>query len=113
VHAEPTDIDLNVLDLRCHAVKLADTAELALFATRAELSLLECITHGTTTVRTHVEVDEVAGLRGFRAISRLARDYASFVELELCVFAQEGLTQSVSGQRRRPRASPETSPGQP
>jgi cytosine/creatinine deaminase len=71
---------------------------------RAQATLRDCISHGTTTVRTHVEVDEVVGLRGFHALQRLAADYADLVDLELCVFAQEGLTHSPAGQRLLDRA---------
>ena len=67
--------------------------------TRAEATLLECISHGTTAVRTQVEVDAAVGLRGFRAIAQLARDYAHAVDVQICVFAQEGLTDSPEGDR--------------
>lgn len=58
---------------------------------RAELTLRECLVHGTTRIRTHVEVDPGIGLRGFDAVASLAKDYAWAVDLELCVFPQEGL----------------------
>jgi cytosine deaminase len=45
-------------------------------------------------MRTHVELDPNVGLRGFEALRRLAKDYAWGLDLELCVFAQEGLTNS-------------------
>jgi cytosine deaminase len=44
-------------------------------------------------MRTHVEVDPNVGLRGFEAIERLAKDYAWAIDLQLCVFLQEGWTQ--------------------
>jgi cytosine deaminase len=59
---------------------------------RAEASLRECLLHGTTRIRTHVEVDPKIGLRGFEAIDRLRRDYAWAVDLQICVFPQDGLT---------------------
>lgn len=59
---------------------------------RARDTLEGCLLHGTTHMRTHVEVDPNVGLRGFEALQQLARDYAWAVDLELCVFAQEGLT---------------------
>jgi cytosine deaminase len=43
-------------------------------------------------MRTHVEVDPNVELRGYRAIERLAKDYAWAIDLELCVFLQEGWT---------------------
>jgi cytosine deaminase len=39
-----------------------------------------------------VEVDPVIGMRGFDAIERLARDYRWAVDIDLCVFPQDGLT---------------------
>lgn len=54
--------------------------------------LERAIVHGTTRMRTHVEIDPRIGLRGFEALKSLKRDYAWAVDLELCVFPQEGLT---------------------
>ncbi len=59
---------------------------------RAGRTLEDCISHGTTHMRTHVEVDANVGLRGFEAIRRLADDYAWAIDLEICVFVQEGWT---------------------
>jgi cytosine deaminase len=59
---------------------------------RAEQTLRECLIHGTTRIRTHVEVDPGIALRGFDAIASLAEDYRWAVDLELCVFPQDGLT---------------------
>ena len=56
-------------------------------------SVLErAIVPGTTRMRTHVEIDPRIGLRGFEAIKALKRDYAWAIDLSLCVFPQEGLT---------------------
>jgi cytosine deaminase len=54
--------------------------------------LERAIVHGTTRMRTHVEIDPRIGLRGFEAIKALKRDYAWAIELTICVFPQEGLT---------------------
>lgn len=54
--------------------------------------LERAIVHGTTRMRTHVEIDPRIGLRGFEAVKALRRDYAWAIELSLCVFPQEGLT---------------------
>jgi cytosine deaminase len=54
--------------------------------------LERAIVHGTTRMRTHVEIDPRIGLRGFQAIRALKRDYAWAIELSICVFPQEGLT---------------------
>jgi cytosine/creatinine deaminase len=50
------------------------------------------ITNGTTRMRTHVEIDPRIGLRGFEAIKALKRDYAWALDLSICAFPQEGLT---------------------
>jgi cytosine/creatinine deaminase len=59
---------------------------------RAQRTLEKAIIQGTTRMRTHVEVDPRVGLTGFAAVRRLARDYAWAIDLELCAFPQEGLT---------------------
>ncbi|MGC1779988.1 MAG: amidohydrolase family protein [Xanthobacteraceae bacterium] len=58
---------------------------------RAQYTLEKAILHGTTRMRTHVEVDPRIGLKGFDAIRRLKQDYAWAIDLEICVFPQEGL----------------------
>ncbi|MBR0990662.1 amidohydrolase family protein [Bradyrhizobium japonicum] len=54
--------------------------------------LERAIVNGTTRMRTHVEIDPRIGLRGFEAVKSLKRDYAWAIDLSLCVFPQEGLT---------------------
>jgi cytosine deaminase len=58
---------------------------------RAERTLEECIKHGTTRIRTQVEVDPGIGMRGFEAVQSLIADYRWAVDIEICVFPQEGL----------------------
>jgi len=58
---------------------------------RGRRTLEQAIIQGTTRMRTHVEVDPRVGLKGFEAMRRLKRDYAWAIDLELCVFPQEGL----------------------
>jgi cytosine deaminase len=59
---------------------------------RAETTLEAAILNGTTRMRTHVEVDPGIGMRGFEGVQSLASDYRWAIDLELCVFPQEGLT---------------------
>jgi cytosine deaminase len=59
---------------------------------RAARTLEECILHGTTRMRTQVEVDPGIGLRGLDAITSLVADYKWAIDIEICVFPQEGLT---------------------
>lgn len=61
---------------------------------RAAATLEQCLVHGTMHMRTHVEVDPNVGLRGFEALQQLAADYRWAIDIDLCVFAQEGLTNS-------------------
>ena len=59
---------------------------------RASQTLEGCIKLGTTRMRTHVELDAGVELRSFEALEALRRDYAWAIDIELCVFPQEGLT---------------------
>jgi cytosine deaminase len=59
---------------------------------RAQRTLEKAIVQGTTRMRTHVEIDPRVGLKGFHALQRLARDYAWALDLQICAFPQEGLT---------------------
>jgi cytosine deaminase len=59
---------------------------------RAERTIERCILHGTTRMRTQVEVDPGIGMRGFEAVQALAADYKWAIDIEICVFPQEGLT---------------------
>ncbi len=59
---------------------------------RAERTLQECIKNGTTRMRTQLEVDPGIGMRGYDAVESLIEDYRWAIEVEICVFPQEGLT---------------------
>jgi cytosine deaminase len=98
VHLDKTCI----LD-RCHAsegsvaeaVRLTSAAKRSFTPedvyARGRRTLERAIGWGTTRMRTHVEVDPGIGLRGFEGVQQLARDYAWAMDIELCVFPQEGL----------------------
>jgi cytosine/creatinine deaminase len=58
---------------------------------RAQRTLEKSIAQGTMLIRTHAEIDPGIGFRGFDALRQLARDYDWAVDIELCVFPQEGL----------------------
>lgn len=58
---------------------------------RAARTLEKSIGQGTTLMRTHVEIDPTIGLTGHDAVRRLAADYAWGIEIEICVFPQEGI----------------------
>jgi cytosine deaminase len=59
---------------------------------RAERTLVECILNGATRMRTQVEVDPAIGMRGFHAVQSLIADYKWAIDVEICVFPQDGLT---------------------
>ena len=59
---------------------------------RAAQTLEGCIKFGATRMRPHVELDGGVEMRTFEAVSALKRDYAWAIDIELCVFPQEGLT---------------------
>jgi cytosine/creatinine deaminase len=75
---------------RVSAVKHTFTVEDAY--QRAAATLEGCIKFGATRMRPHVELDGGVELRTFEAVSALKRDYAWAIDLEICVFPQEGLT---------------------
>src|SRR6202008_1586801 len=66
---------------------------------RVKRTLERCISQGTMRMRTHVELDPGIGMIGFEAIEQLARDYAWAIDIELCVFPQEGLTNNPRADR--------------
>lgn len=76
--------------MRTSAVKHTFTVE-DVYA-RARATLEQCLVNGVMHMRTHVEVDPNVGLRGYEAIEQLARDYAWAIDIQLCVFLQEGWT---------------------
>src|SRR5262249_56915105 len=59
---------------------------------RAQRTLEKAIIQGTTRMRTHVEIDPRVGLKGFHAVRQLKRDYEWAIDLQICAFPQEGLT---------------------
>lgn len=69
-----------VADVRARAAKVVEAA----------------IVHGTTRMRSFFEVDPRAGFRSFEALLAVKADYAWAIDIELCAFAQEGLTQEMA-----------------
>ena len=58
---------------------------------RAAETLEHCIKHGCTHMRTQVEVDPGIGMRGFEGVQALIDEYRWAIDIEICVFPQEGL----------------------
>jgi len=61
---------------------------------RARAVLDMAVRHGTTAMRSHVEVDPIVGLKGLEALVPLKHEYAPALDLQLCAFAQEGILQA-------------------
>lgn len=60
-------------------------------AARASRVLEKCVSHGTTHMRTHLEVDPGIGMRGFDGVYPLIDQWRWAIDVEICVFPQEGL----------------------
>lgn len=61
---------------------------------RARMVLGLAVAHGTTAMRSHVEVDPIVELKGMEALLPLKAEYAPALDLQLCAFAQEGILQA-------------------
>ncbi len=58
---------------------------------RAERTLKKCLLNGTTHMRTQLEVDPFVGLRSLEGILPLIEAYKWAIDIEICVFPEEGL----------------------
>src|SRR5215218_10447279 len=58
---------------------------------RAKKTLEKSILNGTTHMRTQLEVDPGIGLRGLEGVRRLVEEYKWAIDIEICIFPQEGL----------------------
>jgi cytosine deaminase len=54
-------------------------------------ALEACASHGTTTIRAQIDVDDVVGLRGLQAALSLKAAYAPRLDVQIVAFPQEGL----------------------
>ena len=59
---------------------------------RASRVVENAIAFGTTAMRTHVEVDPILQLKSLEALQAVQKEYAWGITIQLCVFAQEGIT---------------------
>jgi cytosine/creatinine deaminase len=58
---------------------------------RARRTLEKSILNGTTHMRTQLEVDPGIGLRGLEGVLPLIDEYKWAIDIEICIFPQEGL----------------------
>lgn len=82
-----------------HAVEQTARAKAA-FTTedvyaRASLVVDAAVSYGTTALRTFVEVDPRVGLRGLDALLALRDDCRHRITIQICAFAQEGITNEL------------------
>ena len=59
---------------------------------RASAVVEKAILQGTNRMRTFVEIDPRAGFRSFESIKRVKTNFAWAIDIEICAFVQEGLT---------------------
>lgn len=79
-----------------HAVEQTARAKAAFTAedvhARADRVVDAAVSHGTTALRTFVEVDPRVGLRGMEALLILRAERQHQITIQICAFAQEGIT---------------------
>jgi cytosine/creatinine deaminase len=98
---EPSRAEPNHMK-RVQAVKATFTVED--IYNRAKATLEQCIRQGTTRIRTHAEIDLPVGTQCIEALTALKKEYAWAVDLEICAFAQEGLTAAPEADKALVRA---------
>jgi cytosine deaminase len=59
---------------------------------RASKVLARAVAQGTTRIRTQLELDPIVDMRGFEGVTQAIRDFADLIDVEICVFPEEGLT---------------------
>lgn len=82
----------NFAEAMRETLRLKQSFTIADIQTRARRIIENAIALGVTAMRSHVEVDTVAGLTGMEALIPLRQEYAWGMTLQLAVFAQEGIT---------------------
>ena len=58
---------------------------------RARRVLDQAITHGTTALRAHPDVDPIVGLLGVEVLLGLREEYRDLIDLQIVAFPQEGI----------------------
>jgi cytosine/adenosine deaminase-related metal-dependent hydrolase len=59
--------------------------------TERRLQTVLSLSHGTTAIRSHVDIDTEIGVRGFEGVAETRADYRDFVDIEIVAFPQSGL----------------------
>lgn len=63
---------------------------------RARTMLISMLSHGTTKIRTHVDIDPDIGLNNLDAILQVREEFRNLIEMEIVAFPQQGLIRSNS-----------------
>jgi cytosine deaminase len=71
---------------------------------RASRVIEQAVMHGTNRLRSFVEIDPRAGFRSLEAIAQLKREFAWAIDIEICAFAQDGLTNDPGTEQMIDRA---------
>lgn len=58
---------------------------------RSAVVLRELVRHGTTAIRSHVDVDLGVGLRGIEAVEQAAARYEGALDVQIVAFPQDGI----------------------
>lgn len=72
-----------------HRTKRSATPEE--IAARAGVVIRQAVVAGTTSIRSHVDVDTVGGLAPLRGVMQAAREHADLCDIQTVVFPQEGI----------------------
>jgi cytosine deaminase len=62
---------------------------------RACRVLARAVSFGTMRMRTQVELDPIVGLRGLEGVQQAIATFARQIDVEICVFPEEGLTNNL------------------
>jgi cytosine deaminase len=92
VDRTPYQPDRMVRDHMERTASIKHTFTLEDIYARAAATIEQCLLHGVTHMRTQIEVDPNVGLLGFEAVKQLRKDYAWAIDIQTCVFLQEGWT---------------------
>ena len=72
-----------------HRTKRAATPEE--ISERAGVVIRQAVLAGTTSIRTHVDVDTIGGLTPLRGVVRAAEEHADLCDVQIVAFPQEGI----------------------
>ena len=72
-----------------HRTKRAATPEE--ISERAGVVIRQAVLAGTTSIRTHVDVDTIGGLAPLRGVVRAAQEHADLCDVQIVAFPQEGI----------------------